>query len=128
MVKQNDAGGNGTRIGINLPLWVADVGKAGLWAGLSIWLVQQTLFARNNTLSAVAAAVTQNGIAITSVATKMDTSATAMHTYVLADQELKERQMLVLLEVCVQQAESLRVAGGTQRCFDAARGVRTPPK
>lgn len=129
-----DGEGNGRTFGVRVPSWVASAGqrvidKGGPWAVLAFLLVYLTFVAKNAMFATMSAniasngkAIAANGEAVANVAHLIGEASTAMHAVVLEQQKTQERQTILLLEVCVQQAEALKIAGGTQRCFDAARG------
>jgi hypothetical protein len=110
-----------TKIGLTIPQWIPKLVEHGPWTVLAFVLIWRSLFQQDQS-AAIATAVVNNGISIAKLDTRMTEAAKMMHEFSLDLSKSLDNQLLISLEMCVVQAEGLKIPGGTQRCFDAAHG------
>jgi hypothetical protein len=114
-----------TRVSLGVPAWITAMGKGGPWVLLAAVLVYTFIIRGQEQDARIAQNVAANGVELHQLSETMNSAGTAMHAFVADSQRQAKEEVVLLLEVCVQQAEALKVPGGTQRCFDAARGITT---
>ena len=103
---------------------ITAVAKSGAWALLAFWLIYTLLIQKNSNDTLLATNIAASTEAISHLSDKMDMAQNSMTRFSLEESNSSGNIRILLIEVCVQQAEALKLSGGTQRCFDAARGIR----